>query len=44
MTKLFQTKKTRYDLCKGNTLISRDVKAIYHGTESNPTDIKIVNF
>ena len=26
MTELFQTKKTKYDLRKGNTLISRNVK------------------
>jgi len=34
MTELFQIKKTKYDLCKGNTLISRNVKTVYYGTES----------
>ena len=51
MTELFQIKKTKYDLCKGNILISRNVKTVYYGTESIsylapkiweliPTDIK----
>ena len=31
---LFQIKKTKYDLCKGSTLISRNVKTVYCGTES----------
>ena len=34
MKKLFQIKKTKYDLCKGNTLISRNVKTVYYGTKS----------
>ena len=35
MTELFQIKKkTKYDLCKGNILISRNVKTVYYGTES----------
>ena len=34
MKDLFQTKNTKYDLCKGNTLISRNVKTVYYGTES----------
>ena len=51
MTELFQIIKTKYDLCKGNILISRNVKIVYYGTESIsylapkiweliPTDIK----
>ena len=50
-TELFQIKKTKYDLCKGDILISRNVKTVYCGTESIsylapkiweliPTDIK----
>ena len=50
-TELFQIKKTKCDLCKGNILISRNVKTVYYGTESIsylapkvweliPTDIK----
>ena len=48
MTELFQIKKTKYDLCKGNVLISRNVKTVlWHGKyivpkiwELIPTDIK----
>ena len=34
MKDLFQIKNTKYDLCKGNTFISRNVKTVYYGTES----------
>ena len=34
MKDLFQIKKTKYDFCKGNTLISRNVKTVCYGTES----------
>ena len=34
MKELFQTKKTKYDLRKGNTLVSRNVKMVYYGTDS----------
>ena len=33
MKELFQIKKTKYHLCKGNKLISRNVKTVYYGTE-----------
>ena len=34
MKELFQTKKTKYDLRKGNTLVSRNVKTVYYGIDS----------
>ena len=34
MKDLFQIKNTKYDLCKGNTLITRNVTTVYYGTES----------
>ena len=34
MKEQFQIKKTKYALCKGNTLISRNVITVYYGPES----------